>query len=165
MDRTSALTAARELEGFRLSPAAPDVRGWRVLARDGAPSGRVTRLFVDVKARRVRYLEVTLDPDRSHAGSRERRGVLVPVGIVRRIDDSRSVLVQLSVDALRRAPRIPARPVTRDDESETLRAYGMPVPQGNSDQERYFGEHFDDTGLLTPPRDPAGPGRDLPARH
>jgi hypothetical protein len=152
MDRSSALTAARELDGFRLSPATPDVRGWSVLACDGRIAGQVARLFVDVKSRKVRYLEVVLDGSRQHAGLLDRHAVLVPVGVARRVDDARAVLVELAVEVLTRAPRIPMRAVTRDDEDATLSAYGLPVAQGVSDFERYESAHFDEAGLLTPGR-------------
>lgn len=152
MDRSSALTAARELDGFRLSPSTPDVRGWAVLACDGRIAGQVARLFVDVKSRKVRYLEVILDGSRPHAGLLDRHAVLVPVGIARRIDDARAVLVELAVEVLTRAPRIPMRAVTRDDEDATLSAYGLPVACGVSDFERYDCSHFDDSGLLMPGR-------------
>jgi hypothetical protein len=155
MDRSSALTAARELEGFRLSPSAPDVRGWMVLSCDGAIAGRVARLFVDIKTRKVRYIEVVLDGTRPRAPWLDRHAVLVPVGIARRLDDTRSVLVDLSAEALGRAPRIPRRAVTRDDENATLEAYGLPVSPGASDWHRFESEHFDDSRLLAP----AGPSR------
>jgi hypothetical protein len=60
---TSHLAPLRRLHNYRVSGGDPDVRGWLVLGADGRKIGEVNDLLVDTEALRVRYLDVTLDPD------------------------------------------------------------------------------------------------------
>lgn len=160
MDRSSALTPARELLGFRLGDAAVDVRGWPVIACDGRQAGTVDRLIVDLRSRRVRYLGVALKlgPDRRpNVGGPGGAGtVLIPVGLARRHDDTYVVtLERLTTAMLAHAPRIAPRPIQRDDEDATLSAYGLPTSEETRDL--YAAEHFDDTPLFAPVAAPEHP--------
>jgi hypothetical protein len=60
---SSHLTPLRRLHSYRVAGGDPDVRGWLVLGADGRKIGEVDDLLVDTESLRVRYLDVTLDPD------------------------------------------------------------------------------------------------------
>jgi hypothetical protein len=147
--RVSGLSAAKELLGFRLADPAVDVRGWSVQAADERHAGIVSGLLVDIHTRRVRYLAVALDValDR-RARSRDPGTVMIPVGMARRADDARTVLLDgITSSMMIRAPRIPARAIMRADEDATLAVYGLPS-SGISERDMYASAHFDDSRLL-----------------
>jgi hypothetical protein len=60
--RHSELMVARDLAGFTLADAVPDVRGWHVIAADPVSVGTVTRLIVEMRTCAIRYLMIELDP-------------------------------------------------------------------------------------------------------
>ncbi len=148
----SGISAARELLGFRLADPAADVRGWNVLAADRRHAGVVTGLLVDFHTRRVRYLAVALDAGlERRARSRDPGTVLVPVGVARRVDDTRTVLLDhVTTSMMMRAPRLAARPIMRADEDATLAVYDLPTISGSNGQ-RYDGAHFDESRLFNAP--------------
>jgi sporulation protein YlmC with PRC-barrel domain len=90
------LLPLRTLGGYRIADGAPDVRGWSVVAGDGAAIGTVSDLIVDTVAETIRYLVID-----DHGAT----GALVPVGYARvdrknhRID--LPVLMSADLDALR----------------------------------------------------------------
>lgn len=147
--RASGLAAARTLPRFRLADAAPDPRGWTVISSDERTVGVVSRLIVEMRTGIVRYLVVELVKDL------ERRvrwtpshSVLVPIGLARAVEDVCAVLLDASSEALRVAPRIPDRPITRHDEELTLHVLGLPS-LANNGADLYRGSHFD-ARLLAP---------------
>jgi hypothetical protein len=147
-DRTSGLSTARELFGFRLADPAADVRGWSVVAADRREAGVVTGLLVDIHTRKVRYLAVALDVAlERRARSRDPGTVMVPVGVARRADKARALILEgITSWMMLRAPRLPSRPITRSDEMATLDVYGL--SNGNTERDLYAGSHFDDSVLL-----------------
>ena len=54
------LVPLNETAEYRVSPQAPDVRGWPAVLPDGTSVGTVTDLIVDRAVGRVRYVEVRL---------------------------------------------------------------------------------------------------------
>jgi sporulation protein YlmC with PRC-barrel domain len=72
--RPAGLVPLRQLGGYRIADGAPDVRGWRVVAGDGAAVGSVSDLIVDTEAETIRYLVIS-DHDAPEA--------LVPIGYSR----------------------------------------------------------------------------------
>jgi photosynthetic reaction center H subunit len=99
----------KELKDYKVASDDPDVRGWKVLGRDGRKIGEVHDLLVDTAAMRVRYLDVELDrdllaglppvPGVAHTGAlMEHRHVLVPIGTARLDDDHDDVYIE-SLDA------------------------------------------------------------------
>lgn len=52
-----------QLPDFRVEEGSPDIRGWEVVAADGAPVGRVDNLLVDTGSLEVRYLVIRMDRD------------------------------------------------------------------------------------------------------
>jgi uncharacterized protein (TIGR02271 family) len=79
---TSNLMPLSRMSDFKVADNDQDVRGWKVIARDGDTIGKVDDLLIDTNARRVRYLGVDLDRNllsgRSHSGH-----VLIPIESVR----------------------------------------------------------------------------------
>jgi uncharacterized protein (TIGR02271 family) len=79
---TANLMPLSRMSDFKVADNDQDVRGWKVVARDGDTIGKVDDLLIDTNARRVRYLGVDLDRSllsgRSHSGK-----VLIPIESVR----------------------------------------------------------------------------------
>jgi len=79
---TSNLMPLSRMSDFKVADGDQDVRGWKVVARDGDTIGKVDDLLIDITARRVRFLGVDLDRSllsgRSHSGH-----VLIPIESVR----------------------------------------------------------------------------------
>ena len=147
--RVSALLSARNLQRFTLGDEAPDVRGWDVISADEHYVGTVSRLIVEMRTRRVRYMVIALDASLERRRRPSMNSVLVPVGLARRADECQTILLDVARAAsLQVAPRIPDRPINRDDEERTLEALGLP-PLGPGD-EVYGGAHFEEGQLLTP---------------
>lgn len=148
--RHSGLAAARTLPRFRLADAAPDPRGWMVISSDERTVGVVSRLIVEMRTGLVRYLVVELADDLERRSRRTpSRAVLVPVGLARAVDDVCVVRVDVDSGLLGVAPRIPERPITREDEERTLAVLGLPsLADGLVDC--YRGRHFDSSMLFAP---------------
>lgn len=148
----SSVVRARELRAFTLGASQRDVRGWPVHASDARRVGRVAALFVDVHAKRVRYLGVELAE--AAAGRSGGGHVLVPVGAARRVDERGLVALDaLTARQLAEAPRLALRPVTRADEEATLAAYGLATTPPVPSIDFYCGPTFDETPLLAAARD------------
>jgi len=79
---TANLMPLSRMSDFKVADNDQDVRGWKVVARDGDTIGKVDDLLIDTTANRVRYLGVDLDRSllsgRSHSGH-----VLIPIESVR----------------------------------------------------------------------------------
>lgn len=88
---TSNLMPLSRMDDFKVAEHDEDVRGWKVVARDGDTIGKVDDLLIDTTARRVRFLGVDLDrgllSGRSHSGQ-----VLIPIESVR-LDRHKRVLL------------------------------------------------------------------------
>jgi hypothetical protein len=148
--RASALAAACTLPRFRLADAAPDPRGWTVITSDERSVGIVSRLIVELRTGIVRYFVVDLSPALERRARRTpSRSVLIPVGMARAVDDVCAVLVDISSETLRVAPRIPDRPITRQDEELALEVLGLPALAYDS-LSPYRGGHFEERRLLAP---------------
>ncbi len=52
-----------ELAGYAVARGEPDVRGWDVIAGDGRRIGEVDELLVDAAAKKVRFLDVSVDEE------------------------------------------------------------------------------------------------------
>lgn len=154
----------KELKDYKVASDDPDVRGWKVLGRDGRKIGEVHDLLVDTAAMRVRYLDVELDRDLlgslpavpgvvSTGALMEHRHVLVPIGTARLDDDRDDVYID-SLDAHDVAvlPAYDHKAFGRDYENGVRqrwdRAY-VPPPAaapgaGYPDQNYYAGDLYDD---------------------
>lgn len=113
----------RELDDYKVADGAPDVRGWDVVGAGGQKLGKVNELLVSPSQQRVRYLAVELD--RSIAGSRKDRTVLVPVGVARLDDKHDRVIVDsVTADTLATLPPYTGGRLTREYETRILDAFG-----------------------------------------
>jgi hypothetical protein len=148
-DRASYIVPARELRRFHLGSDRVDIRDWPVFASDGRLVGAVQRLMVEHASTKIRYITVSLIRDAVHDYRPVQTGsVLVPVGLVRRLDDRQAVTLDgLASSQLARAPRLRARAVTRADEDETLAAYGIPNSRQIPAADFYKSPHFDERRL------------------
>ena len=77
------------LPGYRMADDEPDVRGWNVVARGGAPVGRVVDILVDREAAEVAGLLLTVPPARPGG---EIGQATLPMERIR-IDEERRVLI------------------------------------------------------------------------
>jgi len=147
-DRASYIVPARELGRFHLGNRV-DVREWPVFASDGRLVGAVKRLMVEHASKKVRYIAVSLIRDAVHDFQPTEPGnVLVPIGVVRRLDDRQAIVLDgLTSVQLARAPRLRARAVIRADEDATLAAYGMPNSRQVPAADFYKRPQFDERRL------------------
>jgi hypothetical protein len=151
----------KELKDYKVASDDPDVRGWKVLGRDGRKIGDVHDLLVDTQAMRVRYLDVELDsdlmgslpqvPGMAHTGAlMEHRHVLVPIGTAR-LDDSHDDVYIESLDSgdVAVLPPYDHKAFGRDYENGVRqrwdRNYVPPAPApGGAQPDYYAGELYDD---------------------
>lgn len=81
-----------ELSDYEVARGEPDVRGWDVIAGDGTRIGEVDELLVDTAARKVRFLDVTVDEELVHDPEVTQR-VLIPIGSARVEEEDDRVVV------------------------------------------------------------------------
>jgi len=149
-ERVSSLTSAWELQGIRLPAACVEVLGWQVFAHDGLLVGTVSRLIVDTRTRIIRYVAVMLSGGYFGKSTiAAPRNVLVPVGLVRRVDERHALaLEQITTAQLARAPKLPMRAIIRADEYATLASYGLAALWDLATEAMYSASIFDATPLL-----------------
>lgn len=93
-----ALRPLADLPQYDVADEDPDIRGWQVIAADGADVGRVHELIVDVVAMEVRYADVALAAGDEH--------VLLPLGLLRIAEGATAVSVGgLDAARVRALPR------------------------------------------------------------
>lgn len=104
--------ALGDLPDFRVADEGKDVRGWPVVDRRGEHVAEVGELLVDVRARHVRYLVVSLDEPA--------RDTALPVGYIE-IDgpEAQVVTPALTRDDIRLLPAYEP-PLAREDENRIL---------------------------------------------
>ena len=165
----------KELKDYKVASDDPDVRGWKVLGRDGSKIGEVHDLLVDTAAMRVRYLDVELDRDllgslpavpgvASTGALMQHRHVLVPIGTARLDDDHDDVYVD-SLDAQDVAvlPPYDHTAFSREYENGVRQRWdrahvpvapapGVPM----ADQQYYAGDLYDDERFYGPRRKKRG---------
>jgi hypothetical protein len=146
-NRASYLVPMRELSRFQLGDRRVDIRGWPVFAGDNRLVGAVDRLMVEAASKKIRYIAVSLVRNAEHNFKPARVGsVLVPIGVVRRLDDRHAVAIDgLTAEVLLSAPILRARAVTRADEDETLEIYGMPTSRELPAADFYKSPNFDES--------------------
>jgi len=141
-----------DLPGCHLT-SLPDVRGWAVVLDGGQVVGRVERIFVDLREREARYLDIRLDArvvDRAGEGAGT---VLVPVGRARIPAQSNLVrLPGLSLAQVAELPDTPPFGVTREVEGWVLRWFAARPPRG--DDSFYASEAFKISALMAERRGP-----------
>ena len=81
-----------ELRDYEVARGEPDVRGWDVIAGDGPRIGEVDELLVDTAAKKVRFLDVTVDEELVHDPEVTQR-VIIPIASARLQEDDDQVYV------------------------------------------------------------------------
>jgi sporulation protein YlmC with PRC-barrel domain len=84
-----------ELRGYEVARGEPDVRGWDVIAGDGRRIGEVDELLVDAAAKKVRFLDVSVDEELVPEALSAQR-ILIPIGSARVADEDRVFVDGLS---------------------------------------------------------------------
>lgn len=148
-NRASYLVAARELNRFQLGDNRVDIRDWPVFASDGRLVGAVDRFMVEMSSKKIRYVAISLVRYADHDCKPTLVGsVLVPIGVIRRLDDRHAVVLSgLVTDQLLSAPRLHACAVTRGDEDATLAVYGMPNSRELPVADFYKSQNFNEGTL------------------
>ena len=111
----------RDLSDWELKDGEPDVRGWEVVSDNGARLGEVHELLAEPAARRVRYLDVEVEP----AGTGADVHVAIPIGAARIAEDARRVrIASSSTTPTRTLPRYAGGTPDREYETRVARCFG-----------------------------------------
>ena len=109
-----------ELPDYRVASDDPDVRGWDVIASDGARIGAVDTLLVDPGAMKVRYLDVGLSEGAGGTAGADPH-ILIPIGYARVDEGDRRVRVDALHSAEIRALPVYSRDLILSEYEATLR--------------------------------------------
>jgi hypothetical protein len=128
------LQGLRSLHDHELAEGVPDVRGWRVVDRNGDRIGKVDDLIVDPVAQAVRYIDVDLrDVDTPDDKDYH---LLIPVGTARLDDNDDCVHADnLVKDQLIQYPRAARGGINRTYENDVRTFYD----NGTRSAGQYFG--------------------------
>lgn len=133
-EQPAAVAPLSALPDYRIAGDEEDIRSWFVVDAAGHPAGVVGELWVDPRARKVRYVGV-----RAEDGANE---VLLPVGYVRIEEGAGRVQVPaLYAEEIRSLPAPRGRRLTREDEQRLREALDA----------RLDGRRYYDRPDFTPP--------------
>ena len=120
------LVALRDIKTTAPLPFA-DVRGRRISAPDGDVVGSITHVLIEREGDVVpRYLKVELDPSRRTDTKGQPASILVPVGLVRVIDDKQPVQLALpDASAWKTMQMADAEVPSWDSEVALAKQYGL----------------------------------------
>lgn len=115
-EHNSALIKLKELEGYAVADDDPDVRGWKVISKNGREVGIIDELIVDREAMKVRYLDIDLNE--SFLDSGRDRHLLLPIGVAE-IDEHDDLVFIPGIDKalVNKIPAFTGDQVTRDYET------------------------------------------------
>ena len=112
-DRDRHLFRLGELDDWKVADEDPDVRGWKVVDRNGLKLGTIEELIVDRDREKVRYLDIAPGRDRVN----EDDHVLIPIGLARVDDnDDKVVINEIDSEAITTFPAYKGEVITRDYE-------------------------------------------------
>lgn len=135
------LQGLRSLHDHELAEGVPDVRGWKVVDRNGDRIGQVDDLIVDPVAQAVRYIDVDLR-DSASPGDDKDYHLLIPVGAARLDDDADCVHADnLTMDQLAGYPRATRGGINRTYENDVRTFYD----NGTRSAGQYFGNSRTDS--------------------
>ncbi|WP_017730976.1 PRC-barrel domain-containing protein [Nafulsella turpanensis] len=102
-----------ELDDYKVASDDPDVRGWKVVDRNGLKLGTIEELIVDRDREKVRYLDIAPGRDRVN----ENDHVLIPIGLAR-VDenDDKVVINEIDSETIASFPVYKGDVITRDYE-------------------------------------------------
>lgn len=163
----SHIAPLKTLKDFKVAEGDPDVRGWKVISRDGRAIGEVHDLLVDTAAMRVRYLDVDLDndllrsvpnlPGTSGPALGRDHHVLIPIGYAQ-LDEDHDRIHMEHMDSHDVAVLPPYDHNAFNREYETGlrgrfdRSYSAPAYPTTDDRDFYAGELYDDSRFYGPRR-------------
>jgi hypothetical protein len=135
------LQGLRSLHDHELAEGVPDVRGWKVVDRNGDRIGRVDDLIVDPAAQMVRYIDVDLRDSVSPDDDKDYH-LLIPVGTARLDDHDDCVHADnLTKDQLGSYPRATRGGINRTYENDVRSFYD----NGTRSAGQYFGNSRTDS--------------------
>ncbi|HZJ01823.1 MAG TPA: PRC-barrel domain-containing protein [Gemmatimonadaceae bacterium] len=148
--QTGLMKPLGDLDNFEIAKNIPDPRGWDVMTSDGSKIGKVHELIVDTKARRTRYIDVSLD--RKALNLTNDRDVLIPIGDAQLDSSADEVVIGgLTPKQLADLPEFNPAEITREYESTLLRNFGtrgtVDVSEGS---DFYTDRHFDEKKFFAP---------------
>lgn len=132
-----------ELSDYTIDDGYPDVRGWKVIDKDGRDIGTVDNLLVNKSTERVVYLDVEVDESilevnhQPYSSASENDGVheflnedgenhlIVPIGLVVLDEDAEEVLTdKVDYQTFAETKRMRKhRPIDREYEAQVLGSY------------------------------------------
>ncbi len=137
------LQGLRSLHDHELAEGVPDVRGWKVVDRNGDHIGRVDDLIVDPAAQVVRYIDVDLRDSASPDDDKDYH-LLIPVGTARLDDHDDCVHADnLSKDQLGTYPRATRGGINRTYENDVRTFYDNDTRSAG----QYFGNSRTDGAI------------------
>jgi hypothetical protein len=169
-DRNRRLFYLHDLDDYKVAKDHPDVRGWKVVDSEKKKIGEVESLLVDIKAEKVRYLDVDLDQDilhdrhnpyeKSHkdgiheyANRKGETHMIIPIGVAR-IDRNAKMIIAdgINMEALTNAPtHEKGAVITRDHEINVISSYSSEDKKDEKirmkDEYFYDQDCFDDACL------------------
>jgi photosynthetic reaction center H subunit len=162
----SNIAPLKTLKDFKVAEGDPDVRGWKVISRDGREIGEVHDLLVDTAAMRVRYLDVDLDHDllRSVPNLPGTSGpvlgrdhhVLIPIGYAHLDEDhDRIHMEHMDSDDVAVLPTYDHNAFNREYETGLRRRFDRdytPATPSAADRDFYTGDAYDDSRFYGPRR-------------
>lgn len=145
-EKNAALIRLEEMEGYAVSDKDPDVRGWKVISKNGREVGTIDELIVDQDAMKVRYLDIDLNDDFLESG--RDRHLLLPIGVAE-IDENDDLVFIPGIDRalVSKIPAFDGNNLTRDYETTLINVLSddrgsSPV---RSDENIYEREDFNDS--------------------
>ena len=141
------LQRLNELREKKMLEVDPDVRGWKVVSKDGLILGRVDDLIADPQQRKIRYLNITVDAEDADVD----HNVLIPVGVASVDKNEDRVIVNIERETLLKLPVYDGENITRDYENrlrdtahfDTLTNEGAP----DAADDYYSRDFYNDRGF------------------
>lgn len=145
-ERNAALIKLRELEGYTVADDDPDVRGWKVISKNGNEVGVIDELIVDRNEMKVRYLDIDLNDNFLDDG--RDRHLLLPIGVAE-IDEYDDMVFVPGIDRslVSKIPAFTGDQVTRDYETTLINVLSADNDErsGSRLENFYDREHFNDS--------------------
>jgi hypothetical protein len=160
-NRNKRLFYLHDLDDYKIAKDHPDIRGWKVVDSQSNKIGEVESLLVDIKAEKVRYLDVDLDKDllhdrhdpfeKSHKDGiheyENRKGethMIIPIGVARIDRDSKTVVADgINREALTKSPtHEKGAEITREHEINVISSYSSEEKLKDEEKIKMKDEYF-----------------------